>query len=282
MMHHGQIVGDEQIRQPEAPLQILHDVQHLRLHRNIERRGRLVAHEELRVDCERAGDRNALALPPGKLMGIAITIRGVQSNLQQQVIDPESALVGRHLRMREHRLGDDAPHAPPGVQARIRILEDHLQPLAHRLAARFEHARQGLAVECHRAARQRVEPDQQSCNRRLAAARLTDKGKGFAATDGKRDPVNRPQQRAWLAREDSLEPGSRYVEPAGGVHDFNQRAQIVAHGRGSSCNQQAARVAPAARSSGRSTVQRGRVCGQRGLNAHPGGIAVRRGIEPSI
>ena len=51
---------------------------------------------------------------------------------------------------------------------------------------------------------------------------------------------------------------------------------------GGACSQHAARVDPAAISSGRSVVQGSNACGQRGLNAQPGGIAFRRGIAPSI
>ena len=47
-------------------------------------------------------------------------------------------------------------------------------------------------------------------------------------------------------------------------------------------SQQAARVAPAGSSSGRSWRHRSNTCGQRGWNAQPAGSAVSRGIVPSI
>ena len=55
-------MGDEQVGEPELSLQALEEVEDLRLHRDVERRDRLVADEDLRVDGERAGDRDALAL----------------------------------------------------------------------------------------------------------------------------------------------------------------------------------------------------------------------------
>jgi len=42
-------VADEQVGQAEALLKILHQVQDLRLHGNVQRGGRLVADQEFRV-----------------------------------------------------------------------------------------------------------------------------------------------------------------------------------------------------------------------------------------
>jgi hypothetical protein len=66
--HHRQVVRDEQIGQPALALQVLHDVEHLRLHRHVERRGRLVADQELGLGGQRARDRDALALAAGELV----------------------------------------------------------------------------------------------------------------------------------------------------------------------------------------------------------------------
>ena len=64
-----QIMRDEQVRQPHALLQIVREVDHLRLNRHIQRGDRLVADDELRLDGERAGNADALALAAGKLVG---------------------------------------------------------------------------------------------------------------------------------------------------------------------------------------------------------------------
>ena len=44
--HHRQIVGDEQVRQPELVLQVREQVEDLRLDRHVERRHRLVADDQ--------------------------------------------------------------------------------------------------------------------------------------------------------------------------------------------------------------------------------------------
>ena len=57
-----EVVGDEDVGEAELALQVLEQVEDLRLHRDVERRDRLVADDQLRVDGERAGDADALAL----------------------------------------------------------------------------------------------------------------------------------------------------------------------------------------------------------------------------
>ena len=49
--------------------QLLQQVQHLRLHRHVERARRFVEHEQLRPGGEGAGDADTLALPAGELVG---------------------------------------------------------------------------------------------------------------------------------------------------------------------------------------------------------------------
>ena len=52
---HRQVVGDEQVRQPEVVLQLLQQVEHLRLDRHVQRGHRLVEHHELRVRARSPG-----------------------------------------------------------------------------------------------------------------------------------------------------------------------------------------------------------------------------------
>ncbi len=62
---HRQVVRDEQVGEALGRLQLLHEVEHLRLHRDVERRGRLVADEEFRVASRaRARSRSAAAARP--------------------------------------------------------------------------------------------------------------------------------------------------------------------------------------------------------------------------
>src|SRR5262249_27598559 len=82
--HHGigeraqyaQVVADEQVGETVLDLQLAQKVDDLGLHRYIEGRGRLVEHQEFRLEHERAGDRDPLTLTARKLVGIAMARLG--------------------------------------------------------------------------------------------------------------------------------------------------------------------------------------------------------------
>ena len=65
---HGEVVADEEIGEAELVLQVAHQIEDLRLHRDIERRGRLVADDELGFRGQRARDRDPLPLAAGKFV----------------------------------------------------------------------------------------------------------------------------------------------------------------------------------------------------------------------
>ena len=70
LAHQPQIVRDEEIGQAEALLQIEQQIDDLRLHRHVERRHRLVAHDERRLERERARHADALALAAAEFVRI--------------------------------------------------------------------------------------------------------------------------------------------------------------------------------------------------------------------
>ena len=80
--HHGdavadlrrdaQIVGDEQHREAQPAADVGEQLQHLRLHRDVERRDRLVGDQQLGLHRQRAGDADALALAARELVRVAV------------------------------------------------------------------------------------------------------------------------------------------------------------------------------------------------------------------
>ena len=56
------VVGDEKVGQAELALQLFEQIEDLRLHADVQGRGRLVADDQLRLHRQRAGDGSALAL----------------------------------------------------------------------------------------------------------------------------------------------------------------------------------------------------------------------------
>ena len=90
-------------------LEVLHEVQDLGLDRDVERRDRLVGDDEPRVERERTGEADALALAAGELVGVAVGRDcGSRPTDVEQLVDPlrSARRVGAHALDRE-RLGDD-------------------------------------------------------------------------------------------------------------------------------------------------------------------------------
>ena len=74
----GEVVGDEDQRQIEALLEIVEQVDHLRLHGHVQGRYRLVADDDARLQGEGAGHSDALPLTARELMGIPVDVVRVE------------------------------------------------------------------------------------------------------------------------------------------------------------------------------------------------------------
>ncbi|KAG1532113.1 hypothetical protein G6F50_016347 [Rhizopus delemar] len=93
--------------------------------------------------------------------------------------------------MRQHRLRNDAAHAPARIQAGIGILENHLQTLAQGAPAGLRHARQGLPVKADIAARQPIQAHQHAGDRGFSAARFAHQRHRFTAANGEVQRLHR-------------------------------------------------------------------------------------------
>ena len=84
-----EVVGDEQHRHAELGLQVLEQLEDLRLHGDVERGRRLVGDQEVGAIGERHGDHHPLALAAGELVRIgAEPLRGVgDADLGQKLDD---------------------------------------------------------------------------------------------------------------------------------------------------------------------------------------------------
>src|SRR5215472_18947696 len=124
MLNDGEIVTDEEEREAELSLQILQQVDDLRLDRNIERGDRLVAHDEIGLSRERARNGDALTLSAGEFMRPACFGLARQPHFFQQQVDPRLHVGGRSRQLEvADRLGEEIAHAHPRIEARKRILE---------------------------------------------------------------------------------------------------------------------------------------------------------------
>ena len=126
--HDRQVVGDEQVGQAELLLEVLQQVDHLRLDRHVERRDRLVADDDLRAQRERAGDPDALALAAGELVRVPVHGVGVEPDPFEQLAHrPRRARSAARPRGGSRTASPTmSPDGHPRVQRRVRVLEDDL------------------------------------------------------------------------------------------------------------------------------------------------------------
>ena len=147
---------------------------------------------------ERAGDADALALAAGELVRVAVDVALVEPDLAEQLADQRLALRLVGEAVDERALADDLADRHARVEARVRILEDHLQVAADGLHLAFDGSTDflpalrssavgtskiDLAVERHAPGRRRQEPEDDLAERRLAAAGLPDEAERLAAAD---------------------------------------------------------------------------------------------------
>ena len=197
-----EVVRDEDVGEPEVALQVLEQVEDLRLHGDVERGDRLVADDQLRVDSECAGDADPLPLPAGELVREAVVVLRVQPDDVEQLLDAPLDLGRRPDLVHLQRLGDDEADPLALVQARVRILEDHHQLAADRAHLRPAQVRDVAPGERDPAARRVEQAHQAARHRRLAAPRLADDAERLPLLDREADPVDRLDARHLLLEDD--------------------------------------------------------------------------------
>src|SRR5215218_5379178 len=173
MLDHGEVVGYEDVGEVELLLQVLQQVDDLRLDRDVQSRDWLVADDQARVESDGPCHPDPLPLSARKLVGVAIVVLGVQADHLEKLLHPPLALAGATAHVVDpERLGDDVAYGHAGVQARIRVLEDdlHVPPHAeHPLAIVTQYV---LAVEDHLALRRFQKAQHEAGKRTLSAPRL--------------------------------------------------------------------------------------------------------------
>ena len=198
-VHHRDAVGDvlndrkvmrnEQVRGTEAVLQVLEQVQNLRLDGDVERGNGLVADDELRLERERAGDADTLALTAGKLMRVTVDVLRVEAHDVEELAHGLHALLLRAHVVDRHGLRHDLADGHTRVQARIWILEDELHVAAHLLELLVAHLRDIFALEIHLARGGVGQPHDGAARRGLTAAGFTHEAEGLARMDLERNIV---------------------------------------------------------------------------------------------
>lgn len=185
--HHAQVVRDQQQAQAPLALQVLEQVQDLRLDGDVERGGRLVGDQEVGLRRQRHRDHDPLLLTAGEPERVLVDAAlGLGDADAAQPVD--GLLPGRlaaQRRVRLDRLDDLRADLHHRIQAGARLLEDHADaPAAHVAHARLAQVEQVLAVEFQPAAGDAAvvgqQPHQGERRHALAAAGFPHQGEGPA------------------------------------------------------------------------------------------------------
>ena len=147
VLHHGEVVGDEQDRDAQLPLQLGEQVEDLRLHRDVEGRDGLVGDDQLGVEGERGRDAHPLALAARQLVRAPVgepCVAGPTRSSSSPTRASRSAAVP--MRRRPAARGRCGP-PPARVERAVRVLEDRLHASAEALAGPCRARGDVLAVE---------------------------------------------------------------------------------------------------------------------------------------
>ncbi len=190
LAHDREVVCDEQVGEPAVALEVHQQVEHLRLHRHVERRHRLVAHHEGRLHRERARDADPLPLSAGKLVRIAPGVAGIEPDLFQQRRDPPRYLRSGRETMNLDALGHRGADPHARIERAVGILKHdlHSPPQLPQLGP--AQPKDVSTVE-RRATRGRLLQSQNGPpDRGLPAPRLTDQTEGLSPANLERHAIH--------------------------------------------------------------------------------------------
>ncbi len=135
-----------------------------------------------------AGDGHALALPPGKLMGIAVPVIRFEAHFRERLVDTAQRLRFPHA-LDDERLDEDALHRMARVQRGRGILEDHLHLPSERPGEGLSRP-QRLSEQRHLPAPGEIQACQNPQQRRFAASRCTRKTVDLALGDAEFERID--------------------------------------------------------------------------------------------
>ena len=202
----AEIVGDEHQRHARLGLQLLHEVEDLRLRGHVERRRRLVGDEQRRLGDERHGDHGALAEAARQLerIGDERALRVGEADPGEHVDGAGLGLLAADIGVQDERFRDLVADRVQRRQRGHRLLEDHGDAAApqgaHALAVGAERGDIDGRLGCGRiveadgagADAGRLRQDAQDGLRRhgLAGPGFADDGHGLAVRDVEGQPVD--------------------------------------------------------------------------------------------
>src|SRR6266513_2645980 len=203
------VVGDQHHRRAPFARDALDERDDLRLHRHVERGGRLVGDQQDRLRGERQRDDHALAHAAGELVRVMVEarLRSRDTDFGEQRQGPLPQLLSREAEMRADRLLELLADSEERIERAERILEhDADAPAADGAQRGLRQAVDALAFEPDlargEAPRGLEQPHDGEAGERLAGARLSHHAEHFAARHGERHVIDRDQRAAPRAELD--------------------------------------------------------------------------------
>ena len=191
-------MGDHDNGHAQLVAQVVHQLQDLRLDRHVQRGGRLVSDQQLRLTGQCNGDHDALAHTAGQLVRVLLqaAVRLVDADQLQQLLSAGPGFLLGLFGVQQDDLDDLVADGVHRVQTRHRVLEDDGDLVAADLAELLlGHFVDLVAVEPHRAADQTAGVSGQAHDGirrdRLAGAGLADDAQHVALVHAEGHAVQR-------------------------------------------------------------------------------------------
>src|SRR3990172_3697316 len=191
MLYDRKVMSNEQIRQPEFHLQILQNIQYLRLYGYIQRRDRLVTDDVSGAKSQGARNANTLALPTGELMRVTSGMVVLQAHLLESLTHNLHALSGRadpmNVQTFDHRVADRYTR----IERSIRVLKDDLHVAAHGFQVSRLQRKHILVIELYDARSWLDQPEHGTPHGGFAAAGFPHQTQRLAFFHHKTDIIHR-------------------------------------------------------------------------------------------
>ena len=187
----GEVVGDEEVAEAEAVLQVKQEVDDLGLHGDVEGGDGFVGDDEIGAECEGAGDADALALAAGEFVGVAVGGGLGEADHVEEFGDAAGAFGAGEAAFDVERFGDGVADAHAGVEGAVGVLEDELEAVADGGEVLGSvGAGDGLVEEGDVTGGGGDEADEEAAGGGFAGAGFADEAEGFAGCDGEADVVD--------------------------------------------------------------------------------------------
>ena len=139
--------------------------------------------DQLRIERERAGNADALALAAGELVRKALHLGAAEAHPLEQLRDPFLPFGGAAEAVNPQQLAHDVARRHARIERGIRVLEDDLHLAAHRAHVGLAEIGHVAAVEADRALGRVDQPEHGAPDGGLAAAGLADQPERLAGAD---------------------------------------------------------------------------------------------------